>query len=54
MNKALIKEKVAKMLKLVDLEGYEKRDVTQLSGGQQQRVGDCKSSCQRTESIAFG
>ena len=38
MNKALIKEKVAKMLKLVDLEGYEKRDVTQLSGGQQQRV----------------
>ena len=38
MNKALIKEKVARMLKLVDLEGYEKRDVTQLSGGQQQRV----------------
>ena len=27
-----------KMLKLIGLEGYEKKDVTLLSGGQQQRV----------------
>lgn len=38
MDKKLIKQKVANMLKLVDLEGYEKRDVAMLSGGQQQRV----------------
>ena len=33
-----IKEKVKKMLKLVNLEGYEDRSVTSLSGGQQQRI----------------
>lgn len=33
-----IKEKITNMLKLVNLEGYEKRRVTELSGGQQQRV----------------
>ena len=33
-----IKEKVTKMLKLVNLEGFEKRSVDKLSGGQQQRV----------------
>lgn len=33
-----IKEKVEKMLKLVDLEGFEKRSTDSLSGGQQQRV----------------
>ncbi len=33
-----IKEKVLEMLKLVGLEGYEKRDINALSGGQQQRV----------------
>lgn len=33
-----IKEKVLKMLKLVNLEGYENRSVNKLSGGQQQRV----------------
>lgn len=36
--KSEIKEKVAKMLKLVNLEGFEKRSVSKLSGGQQQRV----------------
>jgi len=35
---AVIREEVAKMLKLVGLEGFEKRSVTKLSGGQQQRV----------------
>ncbi len=33
-----IKRKVTKMLKTVDLKGYEKRNITKLSGGQQQRV----------------
>ena len=33
-----IKERVSKMLAVVDLKGYEKRAVTKLSGGQQQRV----------------
>lgn len=33
-----IKEKVAEMLKLVNLSGFEKRHIDTLSGGQQQRV----------------
>jgi len=33
-----IEEKVKEMIKLVNLNGYEKRSVTRLSGGQQQRV----------------
>ncbi len=38
MDKTEINQKVKAMLKLVGLQGYEKRDVTSLSGGQQQRV----------------
>ena len=34
----IIKQKVQRMLSLVNLEGYEKRKVTKLSGGQQQRI----------------
>ena len=34
----IINQKVNRMLSLVNLEGYGKRDVTKLSGGQQQRV----------------
>ncbi len=37
-EKTVVKQKVEKMLELVGLSGYEKRDVTSLSGGQQQRV----------------
>ncbi|MFO7612856.1 MAG: ATP-binding cassette domain-containing protein, partial [Clostridia bacterium] len=33
-----IHRKVEKMLKMVDLEGFDKRNVDSLSGGQQQRV----------------
>ncbi len=33
-----IKQKVAKVLKMIDLEGFEKRRVNTLSGGQQQRI----------------
>ena len=36
--KDVIEKKVSKMLELVGLKGFEKRDVTLLSGGQQQRV----------------
>ena len=36
--KAVINEKVRAMLKMVNLDGYEKRSVNKLSGGQQQRV----------------
>lgn len=38
LTKAEITGKVKKALALVDLEGFEKRDVSTLSGGQQQRV----------------
>ena len=38
VSKAEIKEKVAQMLELVQLEGYEKRKPSELSGGQKQRV----------------
>lgn len=38
LPKNVIDEKVKEMLKLVALEGYEKRDIEALSGGQQQRV----------------
>ncbi len=37
-DKAIIKEKVTKALKQVNLVGYEKRKIHQLSGGQQQRI----------------
>ena len=38
MDKSIIENKVMKMLEMVGLSGYAKRDVTSLSGGQQQRV----------------
>ncbi len=38
LSKKVIAEKVAKVLKMVDLEGFENRSVATLSGGQQQRV----------------
>ena len=38
VDKSVIEQKVKRMLKMVGLEGCEKRDVTLLSGGQQQRV----------------
>ena len=38
LSKKEIREKVEKALKMVDLEGFEKRSVSTLSGGQQQRV----------------
>lgn len=38
LSKNIIDEKVKEVLKLVSLEGYEKRNVESLSGGQQQRI----------------
>ncbi|WP_417202078.1 spermidine/putrescine ABC transporter ATP-binding protein [Acetoanaerobium sticklandii] len=38
VDKATIDKKVKKMLSLVNLEGFEKRDINSLSGGQQQRI----------------
>lgn len=38
MPEKAISKRVAEMLKLVNLVGYEKRSITRLSGGQQQRV----------------
>lgn len=38
IDKKTTKEKVKKMLKLVNLAGFEKREITSLSGGQQQRI----------------
>lgn len=38
LKKAEIEKKVKEMLRLVNLQGYEKRDIESLSGGQQQRI----------------
>lgn len=38
VDRSIIDQKVSRVLKLVGLEGFDKRDVTLLSGGQQQRV----------------
>ena len=38
MDKNLIKEKVKEVLKLVNLSGFENREIESLSGGQQQRI----------------
>ncbi len=38
LGKAEIEEKVKEMLRLVNLQGYENREIESLSGGQQQRI----------------
>lgn len=38
MDKKVIKEKVSEVLKLVNLAGFENREIESLSGGQQQRI----------------
>ena len=47
VDKTVISQKVSKMLKMVGLEGFEKRDVTLLSGGQQQRVAIARALVNR-------
>jgi len=48
-SKNLIKDKVSAMLKLVNLEGYDKRAVSALSGGQQQRVAIARALANEPE-----
>lgn len=38
LSRTEIREKVKRALEIVDLEGFEKRDISTLSGGQQQRI----------------
>ena len=45
--KAEIKERVTEMLKLVQLEGFGKRRITQMSGGQKQRVAIARALINR-------
>lgn len=45
--KAEIEERVTEMLKLVQLEGFEKRRVNQMSGGQKQRVAIARALINR-------
>ncbi len=47
MSNDLIEQKVMKMLKLIGLEGYEKKNVTLMSGGQQQRVAIARALVNR-------
>lgn len=44
-----IKAKVAEMLELVKLSGYENREITELSGGQQQRVAIARALANEPE-----
>lgn len=49
LKKHEIKERVEKALKIVDLEGFEKRSVSTLSGGQQQRVAIARAIVNRPQ-----
>ena len=53
MDKDVIAQKVRKMLKMVGLEGFEKRDVTLLSGGQQQRVAIARALALKPDILCF-
>ena len=50
---AAIRERVAKTLRLVKLEGFEKRPATKLSGGQQQRVALARALVAEPKVILF-
>ena len=52
-SKAEIKKKVAQMLELVQLEGYEKRKPSELSGGQKQRVAIARSLLAKSPIMVF-
>jgi ABC-type Fe3+/spermidine/putrescine transport system ATPase subunit len=43
VKKKMIEQQVSKYLKLVNLEGYDKRNISDLSGGEQQRVALARS-----------
>ncbi|UII56455.1 ABC transporter ATP-binding protein [Cytobacillus spongiae] len=51
MKQALIEEKVKQALKFVNLEGYEKREISEMSGGQRQRVAIARAIVNEPEVI---
>ena len=51
VDKTVIAQKVERMLKMVGLEGFGKRDVTLLSGGQQQRVAIARAIAHKPKII---
>lgn len=51
MNESDVKEKVHYGLKLVNLEGYENRKISQMSGGQQQRAGIARAFITRPDIV---
>ena len=53
VDKTVIAQKVERMLKMVGLEGFGKRDVTLLSGGQQQRVAIARALALNPEILCF-
>ena len=52
-KKEEVARRVNRMLKLVKMEGYEKRSIDQLSGGQQQRIAIARALCAQTKIILF-
>lgn len=51
--KDVIAQKVMRMLRLVSLEDYADRNVTELSGGQQQRIAIARALCTKQPIILF-
>ncbi|MDX1991526.1 MAG: ABC transporter ATP-binding protein [bacterium] len=47
LSSAEQRQRVQEVLKLVELEGYERRSVTEISGGEKQRVALARSLCPR-------
>lgn len=52
-SKSQIKHKVTELLDLIELKGYEKRQIYQLSGGEKQRVAIARTLASEPEIILF-